>query len=76
MGYYLQNTNIACVVSASCAAGMVGDPSTLLCSFCGNGAINAPEACDDGNFVSGDGCSHCTIDTNYVCNNAIPPSVC
>ena len=33
---------------------------------CGNGVINSPEAWDDKNNVSGDGCSStCTIETGY-----------
>lgn len=30
---------------------------TSLCNPCGNGILNAGETCDDGNQVSGDGCS-------------------
>jgi cysteine-rich repeat protein len=31
--------------------------------LCGNGVINPPETCDDGNTTSGDGCSSfCTIE--------------
>ena len=26
-------------------------------SLCGNGVINSPEECDDGNYIDGDGCS-------------------
>jgi cysteine-rich repeat protein len=34
----------------------------LLASTCGNGEIEPPEACDDGNNVSGDGCAaDCTL---------------
>src|SRR4029450_11068482 len=30
-------------------------------AVCGNGAVEAPELCDDGNLVDGDGCdSNCT----------------
>ena len=28
-------------------------------SICGDGTLDVGERCDDGNFVSGDGCSHC-----------------
>jgi cysteine-rich repeat protein/predicted outer membrane repeat protein len=42
---------------------------------CGNSAIEYSEACDDGNTVSGDGCSStCTIQPGYSCFGA--PSVC
>ncbi len=38
-------------------------------SLCGNKSIDAGEACDDGNAVSGDGCSaDChTIESGYIC---------
>lgn len=41
---------------------------------CGNGTVNAPEQCDDGNNVSGDGCSSvCLFEglANDACANAI-----
>lgn len=42
---------------------------------CGNGKIEAPEACDDGNTVDGDGCSAtCTIEAGYGCTGE--PSTC
>lgn len=41
---------------------------------CGNGCVQIPEACDDANFVSGDGCSSCTVDPGFRC--AGMPSVC
>ena len=38
-------------------------------AVCGNGATEAPELCDDGNFVDGDGCdSNCTF---TGCGNTI-----
>lgn len=40
---------------------------------CGNGVIEAPEQCDDGNTASGDGCSSlCTLEANTppVCSGA------
>jgi len=38
-----------------------GDPQ-FSCSRCGNGALDGEEACDDGNTLSGDGCSNdCSI---------------
>lgn len=43
--------------------------------LCGDGAIGATEACDDGDTIDGDGCSAaCTIEPDYVCNGV--PSVC
>ncbi|MBI2378197.1 MAG: DVUA0089 family protein [Deltaproteobacteria bacterium] len=39
------------------ASGLVEVDITLLDPGCGNGLVEAPESCDDGNLVSGDGCS-------------------
>src|SRR5512144_716472 len=37
--------------------------SRAAASVCGNGAIEAGEACDDGNLIGGDGCSSaCTVE--------------
>ena len=64
------------------------DPSNIISiqiptqTLCGNGIIEAPETCDDGNGVSGDGCSNsCQIETGtgWNCaNNPAPPpaSIC
>jgi cysteine-rich repeat protein len=41
---------------------------------CGDGIINPPETCDDGNFVSDDGCSFCVADVGFTC--AGTPSQC
>ena len=44
--------------------------------FCGNGRVEAGEQCDDGNAVSGDGCSaSCQVDPGYTCTGT-QPSVC
>ncbi|MBK9032522.1 MAG: hypothetical protein IPL61_14630 [Myxococcales bacterium] len=38
------------------------------CLTCGDGTINPPESCDDGNTVPGDGCnSACRIEAGYTC---------
>jgi cysteine-rich repeat protein len=34
---------------------------------CGDGHIQPPEACDDGNTINGDGCSNCQVDLQYMC---------
>lgn len=59
---------------------------TLLCGFphgfyfcslalCGNGMLDAFETCDDGNIVSGDGCSSvCQTEQTYSCSGE--PSTC
>ena len=42
---------------------------------CGNGIVEAGEACDDGNLTNGDGCTAaCTVQTGYSCTGT--PSVC
>jgi cysteine-rich repeat protein len=54
--------------------------ATITCELsatCGDGIATGAEACDDGNTVSGDGCSStCTLEA--VCGNGIttPPEVC
>ena len=36
--------------------------------LCGDGQIQLPEQCDDGNVANGDGCSStCTIQQQYTC---------
>ncbi len=35
---------------------------------CGNGVVESGEECDDGNNVSGDGCTNCILDTHMECN--------
>ena len=36
---------------------------------CGNGALEAGEACDDGGAISGDGCSaDCTVECGWRCS--------
>ena len=38
-------------------------------AVCGNGKIESPETCDDGNTVSGDGCSSaCQVEQGSACN--------
>ncbi len=46
---------------------------------CGNGQLDDPEECDDGNTISGDGCSnYCQVETNFKCmsNSVSAPSIC
>ena len=44
-------------------------------SVCGNGIVEAGEACDDANTDADDGCSaNCTVEADYVCDGS--PSVC
>lgn len=42
---------------------------------CGDGQLGALEFCDDGNTTDGDGCTHCTVDSGYNCDES-EPSVC
>lgn len=40
--------------------------------ICGDGAIDPSEDCDDGNLISGDGCSSsCTFEVGALCGNGI-----
>ena len=49
---------------------------TEAAATCGNGTKAGAEACDDGNIVSGDGCSgSCTVESGYTCTGTMP-SVC
>jgi cysteine-rich repeat protein len=42
---------------------------------CGDGVVQAPEACDDGNTLSGDGCSNvCHVEPGWDCTGE--PSTC
>ncbi|MEM6641286.1 MAG: hypothetical protein AAF610_15465, partial [Pseudomonadota bacterium] len=60
-------------------------PSACQAIVCGDGiqsgqdprfVTNAPEACDDGNLMAGDGCSaSCVVEQpNFVCDDANPPA--
>ncbi|MCB9561159.1 MAG: DUF4215 domain-containing protein [Kofleriaceae bacterium] len=45
--------------------------------LCGNGVVDAGEACDDGACVDGDGCSAtCQVEAGYECDDADGPSHC
>ncbi len=60
--------------SCACNAGYSGDGTTCM-PDCGDGIITAPEACDDGDMMGGDGCSaNCTVETGYTCTGE--PSTC
>ncbi|MEZ4436265.1 MAG: hypothetical protein R3F65_28030, partial [bacterium] len=44
------------------------DRCALGAIFCGNGAVDEGEACDDGNDASGDGCSaECVVEPAFIC---------
>ncbi|EKX50957.1 hypothetical protein GUITHDRAFT_103539 [Guillardia theta CCMP2712] len=43
---------------------------------CGDGVLTAPEQCDDGNSVSGDGCSStCQVEQGWECDQELWPEV-
>ena len=50
-------------------------------SICGDGIVESPEACDDGNMANGDGCSNmCTVESGWSCSGTtsicVPIAVC
>jgi len=53
-------------------AGTTFSEFSVICTECGNGMVEPPEACDDGNTTPGDGCSDICL--NEVCS-VIPPMV-
>lgn len=66
---------VPCNASAECGPGR--DCYRRRCvpaPVCGNGVLEAGEACDDGNTVGGDGCSaRCTLEENPITGE---PSLC
>ena len=67
---------VSCLIGAFAVYGC-GDDATsggYYGSICGNGVVEDGEACDDGNSVSGDGCStDCkAIEPGYVCYEGKP----
>ncbi len=60
---------------AGAEAGTVGAAGTMSGGpVCGNGMVEPPEECDDGNTISGDGCSaqcksHCETCEDKVCSD-------
>lgn len=53
-----QNVSVALNVScALCDSGYYSANASCIASVCGDGAITNGETCDDGNTISGDGCS-------------------
>src|SRR5690606_652589 len=47
-----------------------GEPSTCQ-PGCGDGVIQAPEVCDDGNATAGDGCYACALEPGVTCDSAL-----
>jgi fibro-slime domain-containing protein len=63
-----------CTIEPGYTCPTPGQPCVLISTtdasgpVCGNGKVEAGETCDDGNTVSGDGCSStCQIETGYYC---------
>jgi cysteine-rich repeat protein len=73
---------VVCTASDQCHLAGTCDPTSGACSnphlpgaCCGDGVISGTETCDDGNTISGDGCSAtCQTERGYVCTGA--PSHC
>ena len=68
------------MISPGWACVTTGNPGAVstCAQTCGNGVIDAGEACDDinGTPVSGDGCSaSCLVETGWSCDSS-SPSVC
>jgi cysteine-rich repeat protein len=61
------------------APGAAASPPGMNFALCGNGVHDLGEDCDDGNTVSGDGCSSgCQYETGFICAERMgwPSSVC
>lgn len=60
-GYAVGMRTTLSVVVVSLALGLAPAARAQVVAVCGNGALEAPELCDDANLVDGDGCdSNCT----------------
>jgi len=67
-------TNTPGTFTCACNAGFSGN-GTSCAPNCGDGQLIAPEACDDGDMTSGDGCSmNCEVEAGYACTGT--PSTC
>ncbi len=61
-----------CTAHAECASGVCdvneAPPRCEPAGSCGNGALDASESCDDGNLMTGDGCSNiCLLEDGEPC---------
>lgn len=65
---------LGCGIPGDCQSG-VCTASVCAQPVCGDGVTNGTDACDDGNTVSGDGCSaSCAVEVGFHC--AGTPSAC
>jgi len=63
-------TDEGCLSPSSCDG-----TGVCVAPVCGNGVTETGETCDDGNIISGDGCSDlCQVEPDYTCSGE--PSVC
>jgi cysteine-rich repeat protein len=70
-------SNDGCSSSCAVELGYVCTSTPSSCAkTCGDGVINAGEACDDKNSIAGDGCFACAVEPNFTCKNAPAPSTC
>jgi cysteine-rich repeat protein len=69
----LGSAYVCAAVSIALVLGLSGPARAQ--ARCGDGTIEFPETCDDGNIVGGDGCSStCTVEAGFTCNRASPTS--
>ena len=61
-----------CTAEPTCPAGTASSPGGACTTICGDGLVLGSEQCDDGNAVSGDGCSStCQVEPGFTCTQ--PP---
>jgi cysteine-rich repeat protein len=64
----------ACVAFSDCQS-QICNAGVCTTPVCGDGVVVLPDACDDANTTSNDGCSStCSIESGYTCSGT--PSVC
>lgn len=68
-------TNTAVAAANATTLGTTGG-ITVISDKCGDGKIQADEACDDGNMVTGDGCTMaCQVELDWACPTEGQPCV-
>jgi cysteine-rich repeat protein len=61
------NADVGFKAGETVVSGTIEGPS---CAVCGDGVVEAPEECDDGNLIDGDGCSS-TCQIEGVCGDGV-----